>query len=123
MSNEASVLKAVFEYLVYRHALVIRVNSGATQQPGDANGDSRFVVFYRWQVLGDDEHIAGVSDVLALLNGKLIAVECKAPGKKANVSAAQRRFLDEVESRGGLAIVAESIDDLTEALQLIGATQ
>lgn len=58
----------------------------------------------------------GVADVLGISkNGKLVAIECKAPG--GIVSPAQREFLDMVKSRGGVAFAARSADWIEETLR------
>lgn len=57
----------------------------------------------------------GISDVLAILrNGTMLAIEAKAPGKKANVTANQQKFLDTVNINGGHAVVVDSDADLIE---------
>lgn len=118
---ESGVIAAVFEYLVWYGAIVIRVNSGAIK-PEDQNGKTRWVAFYRWQVLGDDEHIDGISDIVALLpDGKLLICECKAPGKKGNVSEAQARFMAAARMRGAVVCVATCVEDVMQAL--LGVTE
>jgi len=57
----------------------------------------------------------GVSDLLGILNnGRLCAIEVKIKGGK--VSDNQKRFIDEVNKRGGLAFVAYSLDDVIEKI-------
>lgn len=58
----------------------------------------------------------GMSDVIAALppNGRWLAVEIKRPGKKA--TPAQQKFLDQVNSVGGLAFVATSADEVRRVL-------
>jgi len=114
--TEADVLRACFEYLLYIGALVLRVNSGAVQPESDG-GKARFVSFYKWQILGDDQHIAGVSDLVALVEGKLICVEVKRPGKLQNVTDDQMRFLAAVKARGGIGLVVDSLDKLISELE------
>jgi hypothetical protein len=118
--NENNTKNAIIDYLLYRGALVLRVNSGAfkgeyTDQKGHKR--KRFGYFCKWWVSGQGEQIAGVSDILALWQGRLYAIETKAVGKKNNVSEAQQRFLSEVVSHGGVGIVADSIDDVAVAMR------
>lgn len=129
---ESAVLTAVMDYLLYRGGLIIRINSGAIQ-PQDGDSAGRYVPFNRWQCGGLSEQRAGVSDILAILpppagldyasskaRHLFVAVECKAPGKLKNVTAAQRLFLDEVASRGGLALVVDDVGQLVAELEKRG---
>lgn len=54
----------------------------------------------------------GIPDVMAVRkgDGRFIAVEVKRPGKRP--SEDQMIFLDQVRRKGGIAIVATSIDDV-----------
>jgi hypothetical protein len=55
--------------------------------------------------------IKGSSDILGVSkDGRFIAIECKRVGKKA--TEIQQYFLDEIEKRGGVAIVATSLDHI-----------
>jgi len=116
--SENDVKNAIIDYLLYRGALVLRINSGAAIGDAD-NGKRRFLSFVRWFVPGltRDEQGRGVSDILGLWQGRWLAIETKAPGKRDNVTAAQARFLEEVRARGGIGIVAESIDDVAGVLK------
>lgn len=55
---------------------------------------------------------AGRADLHACYRGRFIAVETKAPGKAA--SPAQLRYLDRVRQAGGIAVVADSVDDVVQ---------
>jgi len=113
--SENQVVASIVEYLLYRGALVLRINSGAVQ-PRD-NGGSRYIAFNRWQVLGLDSQTAGVADILALASGRLLVVECKAPGRRHNTTEAQRRFLAECAARGAVCCIAEGVEDVERALE------
>ena len=114
--SESSVIAAVTEFLLYKGCLVIRFNSGAVLP--DDNGAGRFVPFNRWQVLGQDEEIAGVSDLFALTPaGVWLIIEAKDIGKRANVSPAQRRFLAECAARGAVCCIACGVEDVERALE------
>lgn len=54
--------------------------------------------------------VVGIPDIIACLNGRFIAIETKAPGKKKNVTPNQQRQLDLIAEAGGVALV---IDDPT----------
>lgn len=60
----------------------------------------------------------GIADVLGIRkrDGRFIAVEVKQPGKKP--SDDQEIFLDQVRRKGGIAIVATSIDDILKHPEL-----
>jgi Holliday junction resolvase len=116
--TENDVKKAIFEYLLYNGFLVIRVNSGAARSRSE-DGKRRFIRFVFWQVLGRALETAGVSDLIGCAAGQFIAIECKRPGKKHNVSDAQRRFLQAVEKAGGIAVVAEGVEDVAGIVEEI----
>lgn len=59
----------------------------------------------------------GLSDLLGCVNGRFIAIEVKLPGKERKLTKYQSKFLEEIESQGGLAFLAS---DIEQAIQLIG---
>lgn len=67
--------------------------------------------------------LRGVSDILGILpqkcpcalQGVLLAIECKVEGK--NPTNEQSSFLREITERGGIAIVAHSIEELSESIE------
>lgn len=59
-------------------------------------------------------HLRGVSDILGIHRGRFIAIEVKS--KTGRPSPEQISFLDQVNSRGGLGIIARSVDDVIQAL-------
>lgn len=58
---------------------------------------------------------AGVSDILACIKGRFVAIEVKRPGKKP--SDLQERFLDAVNTIGGLAFWADNLQDVKDKLK------
>ena len=58
----------------------------------------------------------GVSDIIGCYQGRMIALELKAPNGK--VSYYQQRFLDSVKAAGGIALVVRSIEDVIVGLGL-----
>lgn len=67
----------------------------------------------------------GMSDVCGILPkvGVWLAIEAKAEGKKANVTAHQQNFIDTINSCGGVAVVVdcqEDIDQLEQTLNKLG---
>lgn len=58
---------------------------------------------------------AGVSDILACIKGRFVAIEVKRPGNKP--SAAQLQFIAAVNSIGGLAFWADNLQDVKDKLK------
>lgn len=52
----------------------------------------------------------GVPDILAVISGRFVAIEVKAPGGKP--SKLQLAQLRRIEAAGGIAILAESVDEV-----------
>ena len=52
--------------------------------------------------------------MLAVISGRFVAIEVKAPGGKA--SKLQLAQLKRIESAGGIAILAESVEDVIDCL-------
>lgn len=50
--------------------------------------------------------------------GQFLAIETKAPGKKWNTSPNQKRNLQAIADHHGLAVVADCVEDVTEALNV-----
>lgn len=48
---------------------------------------------------------SGIPDILCCLNGRFVGIECKANGGK--VTRLQQSHLDEIEMRGGVALVVD----------------
>lgn len=58
----------------------------------------------------------GCPDILACYNGKFIAIETKAPGKRKNVTPNQQREIDEITHANGLALVVDDVEQVKEAI-------
>ena len=69
---------------------------------------------FHWKNFGGPMSQKGVSDILGLWKGKLLAIEVKVPKRKATPD--QQLFIDRVNREGGLAFVAYSIDDVIKQL-------
>jgi len=54
--------------------------------------------------------IKGVSDILGIHNGRLLAIEVKTPSGR--VSKEQQDFIDRVQQEGGIAFVARSVSEV-----------
>jgi penicillin-binding protein-related factor A (putative recombinase) len=60
-------------------------------------------------------HLNGVSDILGLYEGKFLAIEVKS--KTGKLSPEQFSFISEINSRGGLAFMARSVEDVVANLK------
>lgn len=60
--------------------------------------------------------IKGVSDILGIFNGRMLAIEVKTPKTKNRTTAEQKAFIDMVNSNGGIAFVADSIECVQKEL-------
>lgn len=58
---------------------------------------------------------AGVSDILACIKGRFVAIEVKRPGNKP--SAVQLQFITAVNSIGGLAFWADNLQGVKDKLK------
>ena len=58
---------------------------------------------------------AGVSDILACIRGRFVAIEVKKPGNKP--SALQVNFINAINSIGGLAFWADSLEDVKDIIK------
>lgn len=57
----------------------------------------------------------GVADIIGILpGGKILAIEVKS--KKGRLSPEQKIFLDEISNRGGVSLVARSVEDVEAVL-------
>lgn len=60
----------------------------------------------------------GTPDILAVISGRFVAIEVKRPGGKP--SKLQLAQLKRIEAAGGVAFVADSIDDVIKHLATAG---
>ena len=96
-ASETMILRACLDYLRLRGHFVFRVNGGAfeTKRGG----------FVRCT------DISGVADIIGVTkDGKALAVECKS--RTGKVSPNQDAFWYRWTERGGVYVLARSIDDL-----------
>lgn len=100
---EKDIQRGILEYLAYsRKGFFWRNNSGAFG--GEHKGK-------RWFVKAG---LKGSADILGLVppQGQFVAIEVKRPGEKQ--TDAQREFQQTVEARGGVYILAYSVEDVRE---------
>jgi hypothetical protein len=101
---EGLILNGCLRYLEARGIYHWRNNTGAVQvRPGQ---------FMRFGKVGS-------SDILGVLpGGRLLCVECKARGGR--LSPEQKRFIAEIGSLGGFAVVVRGWEELDQALKAAG---
>lgn len=60
--------------------------------------------------------VVGIPDIIAVIKGRFVAIETKAPGKESNVTPNQRATLDNILSANGLALVASDVPTVVDYL-------
>ena len=97
---ERAVQKAVVLWLRAHGAMVAVTDAGAAYRAGAFFGDAI---------------PAGWPDITGLLpGGRFIGVECKAPGGRQ--SLVQRNMEQEVRRRGGIYLLARSVEDVRKGI-------
>lgn len=89
--KESDITKSIRRYLKMRGAFCWKVWQGPMSSP------------------------KGISDILGCMRGKLLAIEVKVPGREP--SPAQQDFIDCINSSGGVAFVAHSVDEVEQQLK------
>lgn len=56
--------------------------------------------------------VTGIPDFVCCMAGKFVAIEAKAPGKRANTSANQDHQIAAIHKAGGAAIVVDDVAQL-----------
>jgi len=103
-TKESDIQKAIKDYLLLIGAVVVKHRNVGIRKP-----DGGFIPVARDEI--------GAADLVACVppNGKYLAVECK--NEKGKPTPAQLDFLERVKTKGGIAVLARSIDDVRDALQ------
>lgn len=63
----------------------------------------------------------GVSDILGVIYGRMLAIEVKKPGGRA--SKEQMEFIANVNAEGGIAFLAYSLEDVISKLKAISPVE
>ena len=58
----------------------------------------------------------GIPDIICCWNGRFLAIECKAPGKRGNTSVLQDREIAAIKGANGLAVVVDDVEQLKELI-------
>ena len=98
--KEGDLVKSIIQYLEWSGCIAHRINSGTIRIGG------------RTIKLAE----SGTADIVGCLpNGRFFAIELKLDYNKPNIK--QLQYLADVEARGGLAIVAYSLQDVETAIR------
>ena len=60
--------------------------------------------------------VHGIPDIIAIIDGRFVGIECKAPGKRNNTSELQKQQIAAINAAGGLAIVVDDAEQLPALL-------
>lgn len=63
----------------------------------------------------------GIPDIIICYRGIFVAIETKAPGKRANVTDNQKRIMENIRNAGGFAWVVDDPSDLGALFNAIDA--
>jgi hypothetical protein len=58
----------------------------------------------------------GVPDIICCADGKFLAIETKAPGKRNNTTPNQERCIEEIQLANGWAIVVDDVQQVRDFL-------
>lgn len=58
--------------------------------------------------------VVGIPDFVCCWNGRFLGIETKAPGKRGDTTANQKRVLAEIADHGGYSIVVDDVEQLKE---------
>lgn len=94
--KEKDLQKSIKDYLELKGYLVIKAPTAGIYK----HDTGRYIPLGR----------KGISDLIALKKGIFYAIEIKVPGNTPTLE--QQEFLQEVEQKGGVALLAYSIDDV-----------
>lgn len=75
---------------------------------------------YYFMPIGGPYSVHGVPDFMGVLRGRGFGVEAKAPGKKGNTTPSQKLHLAQIALAGGVATVADCVDDVKKAFAAAG---
>ncbi|MFZ9326828.1 MAG: hypothetical protein ACO24H_05145 [Polynucleobacter sp.] len=58
----------------------------------------------------------GIPDIICCCDGKFLAIETKAPGKRNNTTANQERCIEDIRTARGWALVVDDVEQVREFL-------
>lgn len=100
--NESNILKLVMLEVSKLGGVCWRNNIGAYKDPKG--------YYIRYGVCNP-----GGADLIGIFRGRLLALECKIPGK--NATPEQKLFIDIVNKHGGIAGVVRCVEDVRELMK------
>jgi hypothetical protein len=62
--------------------------------------------------------VVGIPDFICCWQGRMLAIETKAPGKRGNTTANQDRHIANIQAAGGIALVIDDVEQLRSCLQV-----
>jgi hypothetical protein len=62
--------------------------------------------------------VVGIPDFICCWQGRMLAIETKAPGKRGNTTANQDRHIANIQAAGGIALVVDDIEQLRSCLHV-----
>lgn len=101
---ESQIKKTIVQYLKFRNVFCWVNSSTGIYDPTSK----------KFRKLTGTGMRKGVSDILGMYNGKLLAIEVKS--KTGRLSEEQKFFLEDVVRHGGIGFVARSIEDVEKHL-------
>lgn len=104
-TTESAVLRACLDWLTLHCVCHWRSNNTGVYDPAR----KRFRSF---------TGMKGVADILCVVNGRLVCVECKSPTGKQ--SDDQRAFQALIENAGGAYLLARGVGDLESNKRVLG---
>ena len=61
--------------------------------------------------------VHGVPDFICCWNGRFLAIEAKAPGRRGNTTPNQDQRIKEIQRADGVALVVDDVEQLKEVLE------
>ncbi len=102
---EKQIENSILEYLAWR-----KIFAWKNQSVGIWDAKKQI-----YRKPNNKHHKKGVSDIIGVFKGKPLFIEVKKPGGKA--SSDQITFLTEAAKNGAIAIIAESVEDVSKELE------
>lgn len=107
--REKTIENSILSWLAVNNIYAFKVESQGTY-------DSKLGVYRRKNSI---HRKVGVSDILGIYQGKPLAIEVKSA--IGRLTDSQKKFLNEWAKEGGIAIVARSVEDVSQVLLGVAA--
>lgn len=72
---------------------------------------------YLFKVHGGPYQKRGLPDLMGCINGRLIGIEVKVPGKEKNVTKLQQNQINQINAAGGYAFVSTDPEQAVQILE------